>query len=122
MRPNRSHVALLAVIVIAFWVVLGFAGTITELNVATERQTELTAATRVLTDRLAAGHREVLLIQTDAFQALQARGFGVGAPGEVSFSVASDSPAPRVVPLGSTDAAAAAQTPLDAWLRMLFGN
>lgn len=122
LRPNRSYVALLAVILVGCWVVLGFAETITQLNAATDRQTELSAETRALTDRLDAGHREVQLIQTDAFQALQARGFGVGAPGEVSFSVATDALPPRVVPLGSTDAAAAPQTPLDAWLRMLFGN
>jgi hypothetical protein len=122
LRPNRNYVVLLAVIVIGFWVLLGFGRTITQLNAATDRQAELTTETVALTNRLDAGHRELQLVQTDAFQALQARGFSVGAPGEVSFSVTSDLPAPRVVPLGDAIGTAAPQTPLDAWLRMLFGE
>lgn len=122
LRPNRSHVLLLAIVVIGVWVVLGFANTITQLNAASDRQAELTTETQALTNRLDAGHRELELVQTDAFQALQARGFGIGAPGEVSFALPTDAPALRVVPLGSEGSEAAPKSPLDAWLRLLFGD
>ena len=89
-RPGRNHLVLLAVLLIGFWVVLGFARTINQLNAATDQQAELAVETQLLSDRLAAGHRELELVQADAFQALQARGFGIGAPGEISFSVPTD--------------------------------
>ncbi len=122
-RPARSHVGLIVLLVIAFWVVLGFARTITQLNAATERQVVLTVETTALTAQLDAGHRELELVQTDGFQALQARAFGIGAPGEIAFALESGAPAPvPVVPLGSDGPRSAPQTPLDAWLRLLFGD
>jgi hypothetical protein len=122
LRPNRTGLVLLGVVVVGIWVVLGFANTITQLNAASDRQAVLTTETKALTNRLDAGHRELELVQTDAFQALQARGFGIGAPGEVAFSLPTDTPALRVVPLGSEGSAAAPKSPLDAWLRLLFGD
>jgi hypothetical protein len=122
-RPGRSHIGLIVLVVIAFWVVLGFARTITQLNAATERQLVLSAETTALTAQLEAGHRELLLVQTDGFQALQARAFAIGAPGEIAFALESGAPAPvAIVPLGSTGPGAEPQTPLDAWLRLLFGD
>lgn len=122
-RPGRSHVGLIVLLVIAFWVVLGFARTMTQLNTATERQAVLTAETTALTAQLDAGHRELVLVQTDGFLALQARAFGIGAPGEVAFALEAGAPPPvPVVPLGSDGPGAEPQTPLDAWLRLLFGN
>lgn len=122
-RPGRSHIGLIVVGVIAFWVVLGFARTMTQLNAATERRVALTAETTALTAQVDAAHRELELIQTDGFQALQARAFAIGAPGEIAFALESGAPSPApVVPLGSEGAAAEPQTPLDAWLRLLFGD
>lgn len=122
-RPGRSHFGLIVVAVIAFWVVLGFARTMTELNAATERRAGLTAETAALTAQVDAAHRELELIQTDGFQALQARAFAIGAPGEIAFALEVGAPSPvPVVPLGSEGAAAEPQTPLDAWLRLLLGD
>lgn len=122
-RPGRSHLGLIVLLVIAFWVALGFARTITQLNAATERQVALTAETAALTAQLDAGHRELELVQTDGFQALQARAFGIGAPTEVAFALESGAPAAvPVVPLGSDGPGTEPQTPLDAWLRLLFGD
>jgi hypothetical protein len=122
-RPGRSHVALIVLIVVASWVVLSFGRTITSLNAATDRQAALTAETAALTARLEAGHREMELIQTDAFQALQARAYGIGAPGEIAFSLdAAAPPAPQVTPLGGDASSGTPQAPLDAWLGLIFGN
>jgi hypothetical protein len=122
-RPGRSHVALIVLIVVASWVVLSFGRTITSLNAATDRQAALTAETAALTARLEAGHREMELIQTDAFQALQARAYGIGAPGEIAFSLdAAAPPAPQVTPLGGDANSGTPQAPLDAWLGLIFGN
>lgn len=122
-RPGRSHIGLLIVVVIAFWVVLGFARTMTELNAATERRTVLAAETTALAAQVDAAHRELVLIQTDGFQALQARAFAIGAPDEIAFALEAGAPPPvPVMPLGSEGNATNAQTPLDAWLRLLFGD
>jgi cell division protein FtsB len=122
-RPGRSHVALIVLIVVASWVVLSFGRTITSLNAATDRQATLTAETAALTARLEAGHREMELIQTDAFQALQARAYGIGGPGEVAFALDADAPPPpAITPLGGDANSGAPLTPLDAWMRLLFGN
>jgi hypothetical protein len=122
-RPGRSHVALIILIVVGSWVVLSFGRTITQLNAATDRQAALTAETGALTAQLAAVHREMELIQTDAFQGLQARAYGIGAPGEVAFSLDADAPPPSAItPLGGDANSGKAQTPLDAWLRLIFRN
>jgi len=123
LRPGRNHVALLAIVVIGAWVVVGFGRTVTSMNAATDRQAALTTETQQLTAQLAAGERELVLVQTDGFQALQARAYGLGAPGELAFSLADDAgPAPHIVPLGESGTAAEAGSPLEAWLRLLFGD
>jgi cell division protein FtsB len=122
-RPGRSHIALIILIVVGSWVVLSFGRTITQLNAATERQAALTSETAALSARLDAGHREMELIQTDAFQGLQARSYGMGAPGEIAFSLDPDAPPPpALTPLGGDPNSGRAQTPLDAWLKLLFGG
>jgi hypothetical protein len=122
-RLTRAHVVALVILVVGLWVVLSFGRTITALNSATGREQELTDETALLTAQLEASHRELELVQTDAFQALQARAFGIGKPGEVNFSLEPGAPSPEpVVPLGSEGNRAAPQTPLDAWLRLLFGD
>lgn len=122
-RPRRTHLGLIVVLIIGSWAVLSFGRTITQLNSASDRQAALAAETATISAQLAAGQRELELVQTDGFQALQARAFGIGAPGEIAFSLESAAPtAPRVAPLGSVGQGAPPQTPLDAWLRLLFGD
>jgi cell division protein FtsB len=121
-RPNRGHFALLVLVLVAAWFVVGFARTMTQLNSATERQAAVAAENEALSERVEAGHRELELIQTDGYQALQARGYGLGAPGEVAFSLDAHVDPPAVVPLGARDARARGLAPVDAWLELLFGN
>jgi hypothetical protein len=114
---------LLAVVVIGVWVVVGFGRTITSMNAAMDRQAVLTAETQSLAARLEAGERELDLVQTNGFQALQARAFGIGAPGEIAFALEPGAPqASLIVPLGSAGTAGEAKSPVEAWLRLLFGD
>ena len=123
LRPGRNHLALLAIVVVGAWVVVGFGRTITSMNAATDQQAALTAETQLLNSQLVAGERELDLVQTDGFQALQARAFGMGKPGEVAFSLSADAPpAAHIVPLGEAGTSAQAGSPLEAWLRLLFGD
>lgn len=123
LRPGRSQLGLIVLLVIAFWVLLGFARTLTQLNAATEREAIIGAESALMTDRLEAGRRELQLVQTDTFQGLQARAYGMGASGERVFSLESGAPvAPLIVPLGSSPSDVQAQRPLDAWLRLLVGD
>jgi hypothetical protein len=123
MRPGRNHLALVAIVVIGAWVVVGFGRTITSMNAATDRQAALGAETQVLNAQLDAGERELELVQTDGFQALQARAYGIGTTGEIAFSLATDAPPPaHIVPLGESGTSAEAGSPLEAWLRLLFGD
>ena len=122
-RPGRSQLLLVGLIIVGVWLVLVFGRALNDLNLAQDRQSEIAAETQTLQARLDAGRRELQLVQTDAFQQLQARAFGLGANGEQVFVLASGAPSPDpIVPLGHSAQPAAAHTPLEAWLRLLFGN
>ncbi len=122
-RPGRSQLLLVGLLILGLWLVLVFGRALTDLNNASERQQALAAESQALSQRLAAGRRELQLVQTDSFQRLQARAFGLGAPGELVFSLESGAPtAAPVMPLGGAGAGPEVVSPLDAWLRLLFGD
>lgn len=106
---------------LALWLVLVFGRALTELNEATERAAAVGAESAALQARLEAGQRELELVQTDAFQAHQARAYGLGREGERAFALETGAPpAPVVTPLGA-EAPSPARTPLQSWLVLLFG-
>ena len=124
---RRMHLVLIVVGVIAVWLVFVFAGSIGDLDRATARQQQVTTEANTIQARLDADKRELAIVQTDSFQRLQARAYGMGAAGEIVFSLPADAPSPQpITPLGASSAAASsattAQSPLDAWLSLLFGN
>jgi len=123
LRPGRTQIVAVLVVVLAVWLVLTFGRALTQLNDATQREAAAAAETRSLAAQLEAGRRELILVQTDAFQALEARALGMGGPGEKIFALTTDAPPPpAIVPLGQDAASSATKTPLDAWLELLFGN
>ena len=123
LRPGRAQLGLIVLLVIASWVLIGFARTLTQLNTATDREAILSAESAQLSARLEAGRQELELVQTDAFQGLQARAYGLGSPSERAFSLELGAPAaPPIVPLGGASSASEPQAPLDAWLRLLLGD
>lgn len=122
-RPRRSQLLLVLLIILGFWLVLVFGRALTEVNETTDRYAAVAAETDALRARLDAGRRELLLVQTDSFQRLQARSFEMGDPGEIVFFLDSgmNGPAP-IVPIAGPGSAAPAGSPLDAWLDLLFGD
>jgi hypothetical protein len=112
--------------IVGVWLVFVFARALGDVDRATDKQQAINAESAALQARLDADHRELLLVQTDAFQQLQARAYGLGAPGEVVFSLPQDAPsAPPIVPLGGVQTqptTSESATPLDSWLNILFGN
>jgi hypothetical protein len=121
--PGRSYLGLVVLVVVAIWVVFMFGRALTQLNEATQRAAAVRTETGVLYDRLEEVQRELELVQTDAFLSLQARGYGMGESGERVFGLAPGAPAPpAIVPLGGTATSADGRTPLESWLRLLFGG
>jgi len=121
--PGRSYLAVALIVIVAIWVVFMFGRALTQLNEATQRSATVQNETVALQDRLEQAQRELELVQTDAFLSLQARGYGLGEPGERAFGLEPGAPAPpQIVPLGGQTAATAGRTPLEAWLRLLFGG
>jgi hypothetical protein len=123
LRPGRAQIVAVVLVIVGFWLVIGFGRALGQLNDATQRQQAAAAETQTLQAQLDAGRRELMLVQTDAFQGLQARALGMGQNGELVFALTADAPpAPAIVPLGRAAAPAATQTPLEAWLQLLFGS
>ncbi|MEP7158368.1 MAG: hypothetical protein ABI797_02995 [Chloroflexota bacterium] len=122
-RPSRSQVLLVGLLVLGFWLLLTFGRSLAQLNEASQREAAMSAETNALQAELDAGRRELTLVQTDAFQALQARALGYGGNGELVFTLPADAPAPdHLVPLGAAGAPQVKQTPIEAWLDLLFGR
>lgn len=124
-RPRRWHAVLIAIGIVAIWLVFVFARALGDVDHATATKQGIAAEAATLQARLDADHRELQLVQSDAFQRMQARAYGLGAPGEVVFSLPQDAPSPPpITPLGATTTSdvGATESPLDAWLRIIFGN
>ena len=123
LRQRRFQILAIVLVVLALWLLLTFGRALGQLNDATQRETAAAAETRALQAQLESGRRELMLVQTDAFQAMQARALGMGANGEQVFALTADAPPPpQIVPLGGSSATASAKSPLDAWLELLFGK
>ncbi len=122
LRPGRSQLLALGLLILAFWLVLVFGRALGQLNEASQRQGTAASEAAALQLQLEAGRRELALVQTDAFQLLHARALGMGGPGELVFTLSSDEPPPAIVPLGQSDPASAEPGPLEAWLELLFGR
>jgi hypothetical protein len=123
LRPSRPYVLLPLALLVSIWLVLVFGRTLTDLNAATERAAAVGAESAALEARLEAGRREVELVRSDAFMAMQARTYGMGLPGERAFALAPGAPpAPSITPLGAATAPASPSTPLESWLGLLFGG
>jgi type II secretory pathway pseudopilin PulG len=121
-RPTLvTYLVLLGLAVVAVWLVLVFSRTLGDVSSADARAAAVRAEVAALQQRLAQAQHEQDLVNSDAFQKLAARGYGMGLPGEQIFSLTVDGPAPTIAPLGGPSAAAP-QSPLDAWLELLFGH
>lgn len=122
LRPTRMHVGLVIGIVVSLWVVLVFGRALTALNEANARVEGMHAENVALEVRLDQANREAQIVQSDAFVRFAARAYGMGRPGERAFALEQGAPPPEPVPLLGGPVASPPDTPLDSWLRLLFGD
>ena len=100
-----------------------FAGTLAR---ATELEAEAALARAdyaLLEARVEAGLAELEFIETETFIDQAARAVGYGDAGETPFRLPPDAPEAKAIPpLGASERDTAAQEPLEAWMRLLFGS
>lgn len=117
----RTLVAIAVVVVVA-WLTLVFGGELAHASAVDREAAQVRADNASFQAQIDAGNAEISLIQTDAFLSTEARVFGMGRAGERLFALDPGAPAPaHIVPLGEEAAPAAAKTPLEEWLDLLFG-
>jgi hypothetical protein len=118
---RRSLAVVIGVIVVA-WIVFVFARAVADSAASTDKADVLRRETAVAAARLEAAERELEMIQSPDYLALQARAYGYGGAGERAFALETDSPSPRpITPLGAEPGSGGRSTPLDDWLDLLFG-
>lgn len=123
---TRRRIAFLLGALVAAWVVVLFARQVSEASAAGSRAEELRQSNVALATEVEALERELELIQRQAYIVQQARAYRLGGGREVAFTLeagapalAPDAPGMASVRLGAVPDER--QTPLEAWLELLFG-
>jgi cell division protein FtsB len=121
---TRRRMAFLTVGFVTVWVVVLFARQVGDASTATARAAAMQAGNEQLAAHVAALEEELQLIQQQRFIVQQARGYRLGEPDEIPFSLADapplppDAPGSPAVRLGAPEPP---MTPLESWLSLLFG-
>jgi hypothetical protein len=122
---TRRRIALLAAAFMTAWIVIVFARQVGEATAATSRAEQMRSANVRLGGEVTALERELELIQRQEYFVQQARGFRLGSPEEIPFTLAPDAPALASDAPGSSAARLGSGgvevTPLESWLSLLFG-
>jgi cell division protein FtsB len=122
---TRRRVGWIAAGLVAVWIVAVFARQVGDATAATQRAAQMAADNAALAAEVEALQREVALIIQPEFVGQQARSHGLGEPREIPFVLDSSVPPPVDGAPGSASARLGAaeprQTPLEAWLSLLFG-
>jgi cell division protein FtsB len=122
---TRRRVAFLAAAFVSAWIVVVFARQVGEASAAANRAEQMRLANVELAADVASLERELELIQRQEYILQQARGYRLGIPNEIPFSLspdapplAADAPGSAAVRLGAGEPPV---TPLESWLSLLFG-
>jgi cell division protein FtsB len=122
---TRRRVAILAGAMFAAWIVVAFARQVGEASAATVRYEDIASSNAALRTEVAALERELELIGRQRYIEQQARGYGLGGPREIPFTLAKDAPPLPADAPGSAALRVGAReqrvTPLERWLTVLFG-
>lgn len=123
---TRRRVALLVAGLVALWLVGVFARQVGEAASAANQADQMRARNEAMKEDVASLEQELKLIEQPAFVSQMARGYLLGSPKEVPFTLAPNAPPlPSDAP-GSTgikpDAQPQGDSPLDSWLQVLFGS
>jgi len=122
---TRRRIGLLVGAVVAAWVIVLFARQVSEAAEASQAADVMRASNAVLQANVNALAREKYLIQREAYVDQQAREYRLGTTREIPFILADNAPALGPNAPGSASvklgARPTASTPLESWLRVLFG-
>jgi cell division protein FtsB len=122
---TRRRVGWLTAALVSIWIVIAFARQVGDAAAASNRADDMRESNQALSAEVAALERELLTIQKQEYIAQQARGYRLGQPPEQPFRLAPDAPPPGPNAPGSEarrlGAEAERETPLEAWLSLLFG-
>lgn len=119
---SRRSVAFLIGAIVVAWIVFIFARAVADSAASADQVDLLRQQTAAAAERLAAAERELEVIQSPAYLALQARAHGFGRSGELVFALMADAPSPRpITPLGAEPGTDGRSRPIDDWLDLLFG-
>jgi cell division protein FtsB len=122
---TRRRMSLAIAALVAAWVLIVFARQVSEATSASARAEQIGTDNKALAAEVASLEHELQLIERPEYISQQARAYGVGAPGEVPFTLDPKIGAPGPNAPGSAalrvGATAERASPLDSWLSMLFG-
>ena len=122
---TRRRVGWVSAALVAAWIVVVFARQVGDAQTATNRATQLAADNDALAAEVQQLQDEVDLVTKPGYVAMEARGYGLGNPREIPFTLdpsvsapVDGAPGSASVRLGTTTEH---QTPLESWLQLLFG-
>lgn len=121
---TRRRMAAILGVVLAAWIVIVFARQVGDASAASSRAEAMVAANAARGADIAGLERELDQIVQDRYVLQQARGYGLGGPREIAFTLDVNAP-----PLGDDAPGSAALrvgaptsvSPLERWLTLLFG-
>jgi len=121
---TRRRAAILLGALLAGWIIILFARQVSEASAATGRAETMVADNAARRSEIAGLERELQRIQQQRFVVQQARGYGLGGPREIAFTLGGGAPSlPPDAPgsAGLRVGARTSDTPLESWLTLLFG-
>lgn len=122
---SRRRVVTAAGVLLAALLILSFARQVSEATAASNHAAELRAANAELRDQVARLQQDLGHVQDMRYIRLEGRAFGLGGPREIPFALTAGAPALAADAPGSASVRLGAvprpQSPLDAWLEVLFG-
>jgi cell division protein FtsB len=123
---TRRRLALLVAGLFALWLVGVFARQVGEAASAASQADQMKARNAAMESDVASLEREIQLIQQPGYVSQVARGYLIGTPAEIPFTVDPNAPPLPAAAPGSVgikpDAPVLNSSPLDSWLRVLFGT
>jgi hypothetical protein len=120
---SRRSLAIAVGAIVVAWIVFVFARAVSDSAASSDKAVLLRQETAIAAERLRAAERELEIIQSPDYMALQARAYGYGRSGERAFALETGAPSPRpITPLGAEPGSDGRSTPLEDWLDLLFGR
>jgi cell division protein FtsB len=123
---TKRRLALLVGGLVALWLVGVFAHQVGEAASAASQADQMRAKNEAVARDVASLAQELKLIQEPAFVSEMARGYLLGSPGEIPFTLGPSAPPLPANAPGSVGIKPAAPvqnaSPLESWLQALFGS